>query len=482
MWIYLLNTTAIWLLCMAVYKIWLQNETFHGYNRLYLLASLIMGTCLPAVEWQHKITPISATLLSPASSINNTTNKALSATQATTSAPINYTHWLLIVYISGVVLMCIRLLIEVVKLIKYYKHGNKIHTDGWLLIETYQMHAPFSFMGLLFVGSRNEYNNKEWEMILAHEGLHRNLLHTADLILVEITKIIFWFHPMVYVYSNSLLLVHEYQADNISVQHKSVYGNFLIEQAILHAAPTIAHSLGKSPIRKRIEMMNRLPIPRANIKLLIAVPVMGISFLCFTKKTETDIPVKIGNVCEWRGNKIRFKAPKKPDSYMRRDERSGQLVKTPISWPTPALTLNGEKIYEQGADEQVVAPGALHSDNGLVQYIHKNAKNTIEKLQDGNYILLLNDVVIDKEGKIAYYEYNGLINAELADNFPLKEETEMAIVNLILNAPKYSPATKNNLPVPYLMTYVYEKVVNREYPYSFTVKNHKVIADVTAQN
>jgi hypothetical protein len=479
---YLLNTTAIWLLSIVVYDILLKKETCFKYNRAYLTGTLMMGIIVPAIEWQQQVTSYNVPLQQQVWRLTAAATQAANTKTIIAPAGFDYTFWTKVVYVAGIVLMSILVLIDVLKLTHYYRRGIKTRKDGWMLIETNKAHTPFSIMGLLFVKSRNEYTNSEWQMILDHENQHRKKVHFADLILIEFAKIIFWFHPLIYVISRRILLVHEYQADSAIIQTQSTYSRFLIEQAMMHSAPTITHALGKSPIKRRIEMINRSSSSASKLKNLVLLPVVAVSFLCFAKKATNDVPVKTGNTCKWRGNTIVFKAPKKPDSYMRRDEQSGQLVKTPIGWPTPALTLNGERIYEQGADEQVVIPGALNNNDGLVQYLHKNAKSAFEKLQDGNYIILLNDVVIDKEGKIAYYEYSGLINAELADKFPLKKETDMAIANLILNAPKYSPATKNNLPVPYLISYPYERAANKDYQYIFTVKKHKVIADATTQN
>ncbi len=480
---YLLNATAIWILSIAVYDMLLQKETCFKYNRAYLTGTLLMGLLVPAIEWQQQVSSYNVPLQQQVWSL--TTAAATQAANTKTAiavAGFDYMFWVKVMYVAGIVLMSILLLIDVLKLTHYYRRGVKTKKDGWILIETGKAHTPFSIMGLLFVKSRNEYTNSEWQMILGHENQHRKKVHFADLILIEFAKIIFWFHPLIYVFSKRILLVHEYQADSAIIQTQSTYSRFLIEQAMMHSAPAITHSLSKSPIKRRIEMMNRSSLSTSKLKLLVLLPIVAVSFLCFAKKATNDVPVKTGNTCKWRGNTIVFKAPKKPDSYMRRDEQTGQLVKTPIGWPTPALTLNGEKIYEQGADEQVEVPGALNYNDGLVQYLHKNARSEFEKLQDGNYVILLNDVVIDKKGKIAYYEYNGLINAELADKFPMKKETDLALVNLIMNAPECSPATKNNIPVPYLITYLYEKAVNKDYPYSFTIKNHKVIADATTQN
>ncbi len=44
---YLLETSAVWLVSLAVFDFFLQKENYHGYNRFYLLFTLLLGVARP---------------------------------------------------------------------------------------------------------------------------------------------------------------------------------------------------------------------------------------------------------------------------------------------------------------------------------------------------------------------------------------------------------------------------------------------------
>src|ERR1035437_1666769 len=119
-----------------------------------------------------------------------------------------------------------------------------------------------------------QYTNEEWSMILTHEKRHTIFLHIIDLLLMQAARIIFWFHPLVYIYNKRLLLLHEYQADNAAARQPKVYGSFLVEQAMLQTAPSISHSFNRSPIKNRIVMLTRRSSAIAKVKILVFIPLI----------------------------------------------------------------------------------------------------------------------------------------------------------------------------------------------------------------
>ena len=49
---YLFNATAIWLLSLIIFDVFLKKGNYHGYNRFYLLITFILGIFLPLWQWQ----------------------------------------------------------------------------------------------------------------------------------------------------------------------------------------------------------------------------------------------------------------------------------------------------------------------------------------------------------------------------------------------------------------------------------------------
>jgi hypothetical protein len=192
---YLLNVTGIWLLSLLAYELLLKKESYHAYNRWYLLGTLLLGIFLPLWQWQG-----GALFTNYMSATEQPLSRVAIAkeTVVTTVAPQagnNVEQWLWIVYIAGIAVSLSLIIVDTIKLAIHYKQGSHSVSDGWRIIETGKAHAPFSFRNLLFVSSKAQYEAPEWQMILMHERRHTAMYHLADLVMVQLCKTAFWFHP-----------------------------------------------------------------------------------------------------------------------------------------------------------------------------------------------------------------------------------------------------------------------------------------------
>jgi hypothetical protein len=281
---YLINLTGIWLLSLAVFDLFLRKESYHNYNRLYLLATMLAGMIVPLLQWQDSARRLyPAAVEAPMANVIKAKGNVVAAARSANN--LSWEQWLLVLYIAGMVVAAGLLLKDIIKLVAYYRSGRRSGSDGWTVVETGNGHAPFSFFNLLFVCSKIDYSAEEWQMILQHERRHTKLRHFVDLLLLQLSKVAFWFHPLVYIYSKRLLLVHEYQADHVGSQRPQVYGRFLVEQAVLHAAPSVTHSFNRSPIKKRIVMLTRKSSSIAKGKMLVLLPLAFASILCFSQNS-----------------------------------------------------------------------------------------------------------------------------------------------------------------------------------------------------
>ncbi|MFI5196911.1 MAG: M56 family metallopeptidase [Chitinophagales bacterium] len=476
---YLLNTTAIWLISLVMFDIFLRRESYHGYNRFYLLFTFLLGAFLPLWQWQDNGRIYETAIGKPLHQVITAKQSIVTAT--TPAAAVNWQQWLTILYLAGVLVALCLLIIEIIKLVTVYRSGKKSQQVGWTIIETGKEHAPFSFLNTLFVCSRQQYNDDEWSMIIAHEKRHTILFHIADLLLMQTARIVFWFHPLVYLYNKHLLLVHEYQADNASSQQPQVYGRFLVEQAVLQSAPALSHSFNRSPIKKRILMLTRRSSTAAKSKILVFIPLLLVCIICFSQNTYSNRPKKEGNICIYKGNTIEFLAPKKPGSYLYTDEVTGQSYRKPISWPMPPIKVNGAKVYDPSKDKNVTPPVFKSTYKSHIDFIIRNAEKEICELDNGEYSLLVEDVVIDEKGKVVYFDNNGVfqngkdIDAQKAQ----KQKIDNKIDDLMNKAPLYEPASANDKPVPFLINSLSCFTYGYTYGWEFTIKDHKIVWDIT---
>ena len=442
---YLLNATSIWLISLLSYDIFLRRESYHSYNRFYLLFTFLLGALLPMLQWQG------GNILPPAT--QRSVEQVIIVKQSIVTASVlpatqyNWQQWIAAAYAIGALVALCLCAVEIIKLISYARSGIKTTQGRWTIIETGKEHTPFSLRNTLFVGSLHQYGAAEWQMILSHESRHSSLLHLADLILLQLGRIIFWFHPLVYVYNKRLLLVHEYQADSVAAPQPQQYGRFLVEQALLQSAPSVAHSFNRSPIKNRIVMLTRRSTALAKGKMLVFVPVALVCLLCFSKDSFSQKFEKKGNVVTYRGNKFTLIALPN-DTVTMIDPVTGKEVTKIImhdTIPNYPDKVNGEKIYPNWT---LQTPATVNAANGKIEeYLVKKLTPTFNKLPDGNYYLDISNVVVDKNGKVIYYNYGGFREYDHNDDNDSNPKIPKNILDaiskkidpLMANAPKMNP-------------------------------------------
>jgi len=467
---YLINTTAIWLISLVIFDALLRRESYHSYNRFYLLLTLMLGTLLPLWQWQDEGKVYSKALQTPLEQVIAAKQNMVAA--AAPADTVDWAQWLTAVYLSGVLVALCLLIVEVIKLVKFYKKGSKSLQDGWAIVETEKEHAPFSFRNTLFVCSRQQYSTDEWDIILTHEKRHSALLHFADLALMQVARIIFWFHPLVYVYNKRLLLVHEYQADNMAGSRPQAYGRFLVEQALLQSAPSLSHSFNRSPIKNRIVMLTRKSSATSRTKMLVFMPLVLVCIVCFTKNSFSQKFERHGNIVTYRGNKIVMQPGGMKDTMLITDPLTGKQSRVVSSSDPRPLTVNGEKIYD--ISDVSSNPVFNSKDYTFKNYMMQHISGELNKLPDGKYSLGLGYIVIGIKGDVVYYDFDGISKwgaspngtAEpIPDN--LKKEINKKIEQL-LNEAQAKAAQVNDKNVPVIFT-------NDVLIHSIEVKKHKVV-------
>lgn len=480
---YLLNATAIWLLSLVVFDVFLRREAFHGYNRLYLLATFALGLLLPLYSWQPDSIVYSSGLGRPVIEQTAIVKQGIVAS-GTSAFVLSIEALLWGLYLSGAFISLLFLLKEVFVLIGMYRKGDKSKDGVWTIVETGKEHTPFSAFRIVFISSRKNYDAGQLQIILSHEEQHGHLLHFIDLVFIQLAKIVFWFHPLAYIYHSRLMIVHEYQADAAVDKAPAVYGHFLVEQAILGPAPALSHTFNRTPIKKRILMLTRKSSALSKSKTLVAVPLILICILCFTKNAFSDDKrVKDGNKITYRGNVIEMKEWG-PDTVMVQNPSTGEIEIRIIRRDPSPVILNGKKIYTEEKipvkANKMGGPSNTTSgftDKGLKEYLLTSLKDELKKLKDGNYYLTLSNIIIDEKGGIVYFDYGGISASEFGEKnvkTPTMGQEQQdvfarKIVHLLHNAPKHIAATVNGEYVPSLMN-------NADFWNPFIIKNGELTA------
>jgi TonB family protein len=320
-WLYYLAEANLYLgVFYLAYCLFLSRETHYQLNRTYLLFSCVLAFALPVLKIGSLISitkPIDAraNYVEPTASLANTTmqlqavnlvapnhpDQAMALQNNIKPLPVTVTvqsvevipnltmaDYLWYTYLAGVSISLVILIVRLSSLFLLARRSPRTRYGKYKLIKLPGTNIAFSFFGYLFLGD----NAPAADTIIEHELVHIRQKHSADIVFVELVKIINWFNPCIYLLQNSLKTVHEYIADEQTASLKTdtlTYATFLVNTAHGVGGSAITHSFfNYSLLKKRIIMLNQKRSGNsARLKYLVAAPICAgllcVSTLAFTK-------------------------------------------------------------------------------------------------------------------------------------------------------------------------------------------------------
>jgi hypothetical protein len=270
-------------------------------NRIYLLASLVIGLSLPLISYQiQEVVKIPATV-----EYEETTSLPLVINSSTPilskepiEEPFDWNKVLQGIYVLGIVFMTLKLIYSFKLIAKEIIHKS-INPNGATLrnpnsdsyISTQSKYANSSFFNLIFIDDSN-LTESEINQILEHEKWHIRLFHSYDLLFVEIVKIILWFNPILWLYQRSLSEVHEYEVDTRMIQtyHPQTYAQLLLKLASSTPQLATTHQFSRKPLADRIHFLftKQKSVPMKRLAYLSVLPILGAFFMAFSVEKVVD--------------------------------------------------------------------------------------------------------------------------------------------------------------------------------------------------
>jgi len=170
--------------------------------------------------------------------------------------------------------------VKIYQLIKLTRAAKSQTSHDYKLIYLDDSNTAFSFFNFLFIGTKASGA----DTIIQHELVHIKQKHSADIIFVELLKIVNWFNPFVYLLQASVKTLHEYIADEQTATNGNdviAYSTFLVNNAYGLGGSSITHSFfNYNLLKKRIIMLNQQRSGKlARLKYLLAIPVCA-GLLC----------------------------------------------------------------------------------------------------------------------------------------------------------------------------------------------------------
>ncbi|WMI66327.1 M56 family metallopeptidase [Aestuariibaculum sp. YM273] len=258
---YIIQTIAFQLFFLLIYDLFLKRETFFNWNRLYLIGTMLLSILLPFIQIESfkEVIPPEYVIQLPAvivGDVSQGVSEGVNQVNAVSvSSSMSYVYLLFYIGLAIAIFMFGFKLFKVLKLIV---NNPKTSSNKLVVVKLLNSDSAFSFFKYVFLGEFLKDDEKA--LILSHEEVHVKQYHSLDLLFFEGLRVVFWFNPLVYMYQNRIIELHEFLADAEAVKNQSkqhYYQNLLAQVFQTKSISFINPFFNQSLIKKRIIMLQK---------------------------------------------------------------------------------------------------------------------------------------------------------------------------------------------------------------------------------
>ncbi|MGB0887282.1 MAG: TonB family protein [Vicingaceae bacterium] len=275
---YFLKVGTIFSALFLIYFLMFRNNTNFQTNRIYLLLIVPISFILPYINFNVSEAAMYHITL-PVFEYNNT----LSDTSI-----FSWEDLIIFFYALVSIKLLVTFLIHLtstLKTIAEIKKGSPKEIQ------------PFSFFSFIHVSK--SIMDEDRKAIYLHEKIHSNQIHSLDIIVYEISKILLWWNPFLWIGLNAVKSNHEFIADKLASEKANEYSSVLVAQLLGVNCSVITNNFKSKPlIKKRIMMMKTKKSNRLSVlKYALVIPVIGLSIMATSnqKVNAKNIIPKIYN-------------------------------------------------------------------------------------------------------------------------------------------------------------------------------------------
>lgn len=302
---YLLKSTACLLVFLVLYKLVLEREKMHKFNRFYLLTILVLSFGIPLITFTS-VVEIESTI-----TLSNNINPILPANfEGIIEEPTNRGAMILglfyglgFFFFSSIFIKnCVQLYLKVST-----NERQKTKTSVQVLLQKNVI--PHTFLKYIFLEKKALENNEIPTEVLLHEEAHVAQKHSLDVLFIELLQIMFWFNPLIYLVKYSIKLNHEFLADDAVLQNEtnhSAYAKILLSFSQPNNSKSISldngmsssinYSKKYSSIKKRFKIMKtKTSNSKKWVLTLLLLPVTALLIYGFSNKTVIEKEVALNN-------------------------------------------------------------------------------------------------------------------------------------------------------------------------------------------
>lgn len=276
------------------YWLLLRNKVFHGYNRFYLMAVVLLSMLLPLIKidfWQPQaeqggviqlLKAVSGTDAYMNTVIINTTNSNYNWDWEQLY-PVSYLAVSLVMSI-----IFIRTLYIIRGLLK--KYPTQV-IDSISFVNTDAKSTPFSFLNYIFWNQHIDMDTATGKQIFKHEVAHVQEKHTHDKLFINLVLILFWCNPFFWLIRKELNMIHEFIADKKAVEDSDTasFAAMILQATYPQHRFQLTNNFFYSPIKRRLLMLTKNNNPKVNYwGRIMVLPLLVLVFAAFSLKTKNN--------------------------------------------------------------------------------------------------------------------------------------------------------------------------------------------------
>lgn len=281
---YIIKSVLCLLVLWGFYKFALEQQAAHIFKRFFLLGSLALALVLPLITFTYTTEAIPQEQLTgvPAN---------FQAINTVASTPVEQINWLpiifAIIYAAGVLIFGFRFARNLYRLKYKIDHNEKIYLKSHINVLLNQNTVPHSFLKYIFLPKTEFKQHQIAQEVLVHEQTHVIQKHSWDILFIEFLQVLFWFNPLLVFIRKSVLLNHEFLADQAALREKHDvinYTNLLFQYSggVNHA--TLSSPINYSLTKKRILMLTKsFSAKKLATRLTLLVPILALCIYFFNQ-------------------------------------------------------------------------------------------------------------------------------------------------------------------------------------------------------
>ena len=425
-------------LCLiAFYLLWkllLSRETFHRFNRIALLAVMVLALVLPWIKISlDAMTPVARQMVTLEDLIV-TPDGAVRAQQASPSWTVM--GIVTAVYFIGMALVAAWLLHSQWNLHRMMKKGRKeLLPDGVTLHIVPGDLAPFSYFNHIVINEQDYRDNPR--EILIHEQAHIDLRHSWDVMFLGLVTLFQWWNPAAWLLSNELRQVHEYEADeavlNANVDVKQ-YQLLLIRKSVGDQLFSMANNFNYQSLKKRIRMMTMNKSSQwKTLRALAVVPVIALALLAFANN-KSVAAVVTASVPQDRAVQSEIQSPEpvqvEAATQPVEAEATAEAVEMNTEEQAPQDIVSKPKKVFNSVEQMPEFPGGVVA---MMRYLQENIKYPPEAAKNDIEGRVIVQFVIDETGQVG----------DIKVVRPVSEELDAEAVRVVKTFPKFEPGRQD---------------------------------------